>query len=100
MHEPFSVKPIYPKHEVKQMIETHGMSMTSAHSARLGQQEREKIHLASLEIMERIGIDVHDGKALELLVKGGAKADFTIVTAASLCVLGATTPTMVAVPTV
>ena len=57
------------------MIETHGMSMTSAHYARLGQQEREKIHLASLEIMERIGIDVHDEKALELLVKGGAKAD-------------------------
>jgi trimethylamine--corrinoid protein Co-methyltransferase len=57
------------------MIETHGLSTTSAHYARLGQQEREKIHLASLEVLERIGIDVHDEKALELLVKGGAKAD-------------------------
>jgi trimethylamine--corrinoid protein Co-methyltransferase len=57
------------------MIETHGLSTTSAHYARLGQQEREKIHLASLEILERIGIDVHDEEARDLLVKGGAKAD-------------------------
>jgi trimethylamine--corrinoid protein Co-methyltransferase len=49
--------------------------MTSAHYARMGQQECEKIHVASLEILERVGIDVHDEKARELLVKGGAKAD-------------------------
>jgi len=41
----------------------------------MGQQECEKIHVASLEILERVGIDVHDEKARELLVKGGAKAD-------------------------
>jgi trimethylamine--corrinoid protein Co-methyltransferase len=41
----------------------------------MGQQECEKIHMASLEILERVGIDVHDEKARELLVKGGAKAD-------------------------
>jgi trimethylamine--corrinoid protein Co-methyltransferase len=41
----------------------------------VGQQEREKIHMASLEILECTGIDVHNGKALELLVKGGATAD-------------------------
>jgi trimethylamine--corrinoid protein Co-methyltransferase len=57
------------------MIETHGLSTTSAHYARLGQQEREKIHVASLEILERVGVDVHDEKARALLVKGGAKAD-------------------------
>ena len=57
------------------MIETHGTSMTSAHYARMGQQECEKIHLASLEILERVGVDVHDEKARDLLVKGGAKAD-------------------------
>ena len=57
------------------MIETHGLSMTAAHYARLGQQERAKIHAASLEILERVGVDVHDEKARELLVKGGAKAD-------------------------
>ncbi len=57
------------------MIQTHGTSMTSAHYSRLGPQECEKIHMASLEILERIGVDVHNEKALDILVKGGAKAD-------------------------
>jgi len=57
------------------MIETHGTRMTSAHYARLGRQECEKIHMASLEILERVGIDVHDDQARELLVKGGAQVD-------------------------
>jgi trimethylamine--corrinoid protein Co-methyltransferase len=57
------------------MIETHGMSMTSAHYSRLGSQECEKIHLASLEILERTGVDVHDEKARDLLIQGGARAD-------------------------
>jgi trimethylamine--corrinoid protein Co-methyltransferase len=54
------------------MIQTHGQSITSAHHARLGTQEREKIHLASLEILERVGIQVHDERARDLLIKGGA----------------------------
>ena len=49
--------------------------MTSAHYARMGRAECEKIHVATLEILERVGVDVHDEEALELLVKGGAKAD-------------------------
>jgi trimethylamine--corrinoid protein Co-methyltransferase len=49
--------------------------MASAHYARMGSDECEKIHLASLEILERIGIDVHDEKARDILLKGGAKAD-------------------------
>jgi len=49
--------------------------MTSAHYARMGRVECEKIHVATLEILERVGVDVHDEKALGLLVKGGAKAD-------------------------
>jgi trimethylamine--corrinoid protein Co-methyltransferase len=57
------------------MIETHGSQMASAVCARMGTQECEKIHVASLEILERIGIEVHDEKARGLLVKGGAKAD-------------------------
>ncbi len=57
------------------MIATHGTNMTSAHYARMGKQECEEIHLASLEILKRIGLDVHDAHARELLVKGGAKAD-------------------------
>jgi len=57
------------------MIETHGSSRTSAHYARMGQDECEKIHVASLEILERVGVDVHDQRARDLLVKGGARAD-------------------------
>ncbi|HSR29212.1 MAG TPA: trimethylamine methyltransferase family protein [Anaerolineae bacterium] len=57
------------------MIETHGLRTTSAHFARMGQQECERIHMASLEILERVGVDVHDGRARDLLVKGGAMAD-------------------------
>ncbi len=57
------------------MIETHGISMTGAHYQRLGPQEREKIHMATLEILERVGVNVHHERARELLVRGGAKAD-------------------------
>ena len=57
------------------MIETHSQSMTAAHYARMGHQECSKIHLATLEILERTGVDVHDDKALQILVKGGAKVD-------------------------
>jgi trimethylamine--corrinoid protein Co-methyltransferase len=57
------------------MIETHGLSTTSAHYARMGRQECEKIHAASLEILDRVGVDVHDEKARQLLVKAGGRAD-------------------------
>lgn len=57
------------------MIETHGKSMTSAHYARMGNEECAKIHQASLEILQRVGVDVHDEKAREILVSSGARAD-------------------------
>src|SRR5512133_1184288 len=57
------------------MIQTHGTSTTSAHYSRLGPQECEKIHQASLEVLQRVGVDVHDEKARDILVKGGAKSD-------------------------
>jgi trimethylamine--corrinoid protein Co-methyltransferase len=62
------------------MIETDGSrtanrSERRAHFARMGQHECERIHMASLEILERVGVDVHDEKARALLVKGGAKSD-------------------------
>ncbi len=57
------------------MIETHGLHTSSAHYTRLGRQEREKIHVASLEILERVGVDVHDEQARDILVGGGARAD-------------------------
>jgi trimethylamine--corrinoid protein Co-methyltransferase len=49
--------------------------MTSAHYARMGQEECEKIHLASLEILQRTGVDVHDERAREILAGGGARID-------------------------
>jgi len=57
------------------MITTHQTNMASAQYARMGRQECEQIHLASLEILQRVGLDVHDEKALQVLVKGGAQAD-------------------------
>ncbi len=57
------------------MIQTHGMNMTSAHYSRLGKTECEQIHAASLEVLERIGIETHDARAREILVKAGATAD-------------------------
>nr|NIV29904.1 hypothetical protein [Anaerolineae bacterium] len=57
------------------MIETSGSHMSSAHYARLGEQERTRIHIASLEILERVGVDVHHEKARDILVSGGARAD-------------------------
>ncbi len=57
------------------MIQTHGSSTTSAHYSRMGRAECEQIHLASLEILWRTGLDVHDEKALRILVSGGAVAD-------------------------
>jgi trimethylamine--corrinoid protein Co-methyltransferase len=41
----------------------------------MGDQECAKIHAASLEILERVGVDVHDDRARQLLVGGGARAD-------------------------
>ena len=71
------------------MIETQGQRQTSAHYSRLGQQECEKIHRASIEMLEHVGVEVHDEKALNLLVKGGAKADGIVVRIPELMVLKA-----------
>ncbi|WP_373500575.1 trimethylamine methyltransferase family protein [Desulfococcus sp.] len=57
------------------MISTHDSRMESAHYARMGRQECEKIHMATLEILERTGVDVHDEQAREILIGGGARAD-------------------------
>jgi len=57
------------------MIETHRLNTASAHYTRLGQQECERIHAASLEILERVGVDVHDETARAVLQRGGARVD-------------------------
>ncbi len=57
------------------MISTHGVSMTSAHYARMGEAECRQIHLATLEVLERVGVDVHQDRAREILAAGGARVD-------------------------
>ena len=57
------------------MISTHGNNMTSAHYARMGDAECRQIHLATLEVLERVGVDVHEKRAREILAAGGARID-------------------------
>ena len=54
------------------MISTHGTRMTSAHYARMGEAECRLIHLATLEVLDRVGVDVHEDRAREILAGGGA----------------------------
>lgn len=61
------------------MIKTHATSIASAYFSRLGEQECEQIHCASLEVLERIGIETHSEKARDLLQKAGARIDGRIV---------------------
>ena len=44
----------------------------SVQFARLTRSQTRKIHWASLEILERIGVRLHDREAVDLLRKGGA----------------------------
>ncbi|SLM28585.1 Trimethylamine methyltransferase [Desulfamplus magnetovallimortis] len=57
------------------MISSHGQSMTSAHYARMGENECRQIHMGTLEILERTGVDVHHEKAREILAAAGASVD-------------------------
>jgi len=57
------------------MIGTHEKRMASAHYDRMGREECDRIHVATLEILERTGVDVHDEKARQVLVAGGAAVD-------------------------
>lgn len=57
------------------MISTRDLSMESSHYARMGEQECQKIHMATLEILERTGVDVHDKKARQILGQGGADVE-------------------------
>jgi trimethylamine---corrinoid protein Co-methyltransferase len=57
------------------MIPTHENRLASAHYSRMGHEECDRIHIGTLEILARTGVDVHDAKAREFLVTGGATAD-------------------------
>ncbi len=61
------------------MNRTHVVARMASEYTRLGQGERQAIHDMAMEIMERIGIQVHDERARELLVAAGAKADGVVV---------------------
>jgi trimethylamine--corrinoid protein Co-methyltransferase len=57
------------------MISTHGQQLNSAFYTRMGKAECEKIHMGTLEILERTGVDVHNEKARQILARGGARSD-------------------------
>lgn len=55
------------------MITTQEKHQASAAYQRMGPQECRRIHMATLEILERTGVDVHDEKARDVLAAGGAE---------------------------
>lgn len=57
------------------MPRLHGERHQSGRYARVGVGACERIHMASLEILERVGIDVHDEKAREILGDSGAEVN-------------------------
>ena len=57
------------------MIPTHGSRISGAHYSRMGHQECDRIHIGTLEILERTGVDVHDENARRILVDGGASVE-------------------------
>lgn len=61
------------------MIRTNETYTASAHYSRMGQQECQSIHEASLEILERIGVQVRDEKAREIFASAGARVDGLVV---------------------
>lgn len=57
------------------MPSTHGWRQSNAKYTRMPSQVCERIHMASLEILERVGIDVHSKEAREVLGDHGADVD-------------------------
>ena len=52
---------------------------SSAQFGRMSTAQCEKIHWASLEMLERYGVKLHDQQAIDLLKKGGADVDGNMV---------------------
>jgi trimethylamine--corrinoid protein Co-methyltransferase len=57
------------------MIDTHMVKRVSGRCGRMGPAECRGIHLATLEILERVGVDVHDPQARDILAGGGASVE-------------------------
>ena len=60
-------------------IDVNTSDFNSAHFGRMSTAQCERIHWASLEMLERYGVKLHDQKAIDLLKKGGADVDGNIV---------------------
>ncbi len=60
-------------------IDVNTSDFTSAHFGRMSTAQCEKIHWASLEMLERYGVKLHDQGAIDLLKSGGADVDGNIV---------------------
>jgi len=53
-------------------VTTNDRVYDSVQFSRLSEPKCLKIHWASLELLERFGVRLHDPEAIELLKKGGA----------------------------
>ena len=61
-------------------IRTNDQTYLSAQFRLMSDEQCQRIHWASLEILERYGARLHDQEAIDLLKKGGAEvADGNIV---------------------
>ncbi|MFC2023926.1 trimethylamine methyltransferase family protein, partial [Chloroflexota bacterium] len=54
-------------------INVNDQSFDSVQFARITEEQAQKIHWASLEILERFGARLHDQEAVDLLARGGAE---------------------------
>lgn len=61
------------------MPRPHGRRQTGARYARMGAETCEHIHMATLEILERVGVEVHDEEARTILGDHGADVDGEMV---------------------
>ncbi|MGD2177958.1 MAG: trimethylamine methyltransferase family protein, partial [Anaerolineae bacterium] len=61
------------------MPRTFGGRQAFGRYSRMGPRTCEQIHMASLEILERVGVEVHDQKTRAILGDHGADVDGKIV---------------------
>lgn len=60
-------------------IDANTSTYDSTQFGRMSKSQCEKIHWASLEMLERYGVKLHDQQAIDLLKKGGADVDGNMV---------------------
>jgi len=60
-------------------IATNDLTYNSVQFGRMTDQQCQKIHWASLELLESMGVKLHDQQSLEILKKGGALVEGNLV---------------------